>query len=281
MNEYEKSTPPARPLPKALAPLVAAWEFDPPDGLVTNRQIAELAGVTAEHARVVAGRLVRAGWLDRVGRGSYRFVPAAMAYPRRAPWPLLAASHTPHLVSGLTAARHHRLTPQIPTRHLVIFSRDKTPPKQVSASPAFRVVRFRPDRIFGGAPQEMDGTTVTVARPERVMIDAAMNPEWVDGAEEATRILRRGFRKSDIAVLIDFITRYGSERLTRRMGWWGDRLLPEGWSDTDRRLLTAMLGSSRGGTLVPNSNRSGPFDARWGVYENVPTAVFENSERVR
>ncbi len=162
----------------------------------------------------------------------------------------------------------------------MLFSRDKTPPKEVSASPAFRVVRLRPDRIFGGESEEMDGTTVTVARPERVMIDAAMHPEWVDGSEETARILNRGFRKSDVAVLVDFITRYRSERLTRRMGWWGDRLLPQGWSDTDRRLLTAMLGSSRGGTLLPSTKRSGSFDARWGLYENVPTDVLEDLERV-
>ena len=121
---------------------------------------------------------------------------------------------------------------------------------------AFRVVRLRADRIFGGEPQEIDETTVTVACPERVMIDAAMQPNWVDGTEETVRVLSRGFRKADLAVLTEFIGRYGSERLVRRMGWWGDLILPDGWPDKHRRALNDKLGSSRGGTVLPGTKRS-------------------------
>jgi predicted transcriptional regulator of viral defense system len=272
---------PARRLPRSLAPVVSALEFNPPTGAISLAELADRAGVDRVSARHLASKLVREGWLHRVKRGYYEFVPAAALYPSGSTWPLLATIRQPHLISGLTAAREHGLTPQLATRHLVVVDDDHPVPRPLYRSETFRVARLRPWRVFGSEPVNRDGVDVPFARIDRVIIDAIQYPDWFSGIGEAARVISRGLPRADRGALIDDAARWRSTSLFRRLGWWGDRVLEGGWSDRERVLLQRDQKHGVYVSLVPGGARRGLRDREWGVTLNVPEEALLMETAVR
>jgi predicted transcriptional regulator of viral defense system len=273
-----------RSLPRSLARLVAAWELDPPGRLLGITDIASLAEVGPEHARVLAQRLVERGWLARVSRGRFEFVPGAMGYPSGSEWSLLAGVRVPMVISGLTAARHHGLSPQLATRHIAVVPVGATIPRPLARSRRFRVARLVPWRVFGSERVDRDGVAVPMALLERLLIDAIEQPEWFGGIGEAARVLARGLPRADRAVLLDDAERWRSAALCQRLGWWGDRMLADGWDKLERRRLELRSGSKPIRLLrrVAGAPAAPPrTDPRWRVIVDVPDDVIEMEMGVR
>ena len=273
----------ARSLPPSLAPVVAALEFEPPEGPLSLADIARLANLSPERARLTASRLAKHGWLERIRPGLYEFVPAAQGFPFGTEWHALVGVTQEVVVSGLTAARLHGLTPQLPSRHLLVMRVDRAVPRPIARSERFRVARLKPWRVFGAERQTIDGVSVPIARPERVLLDAIERPDWFAGVGETARILARGLPRADRDRLVAWAERWRSRALLRRVGWWGERVLgPGAWSAPQRERLTA--GAPHGnhvGALVHGVPPSGRRDPRWGVVVNVPEDALKLEDAVR
>lgn len=266
-----------RSLPRSLARLVAAWELDPPGRLLGITDIAGLADVSPEHARVLAQRLVERGWLARVRRGRFEFVPGAMGYPSGSEWSLLDGVRVPMVISGLTAARHRGLSPQLATRHIAVVPLGAAVPRPLARSTRFRVARLVPWRVFGSEVVERDGVDVPMALLERLLLDAIEHVDWFGGIGEAARVLARGLPRADRTTLLDDAERWRSAALCQRLGWWGDRVFPDGWGKTERRRLERICGSKpvrllrrRDAVVAP-----GRTDRRWRVIVDVPDDVLD------
>lgn len=272
-----------RSVPKSLAPIVSTLEFDPPTGLLTLDDLALIAGVPRDRVRLIASRLAQRGWLARVRPGLYEFVPAAEGYPSASEWHVFTGLDHKLVVSGLTAAQHHGLTPQLPSRHVVIVPADRSTPRWLMHPERFRVVRLRPERVFGAQMTVFDGVRVPLASLERVLIDAVAHPRWFAGAAEVARIIRAGFPLANRRRLLGGVRRYGSLAVARRIGWWGERTLgPSAWSANERKeLLGGRRPSEKIGSLIPGEGPTGRMDPRWGLALNVSEDALMSEEAVR
>jgi predicted transcriptional regulator of viral defense system len=273
-----------RSLPRSLARLVAAWELDPPGRLLGIADIATRAEVGPEHARVLAQRLVERGWLARVSRGKFEFVPGAMGYPSGSEWSLLVGVRVPMVISGLTAARHRGLSPQLATRHIAVVPQGATIPRPLARSTRFRVARLVPWRVFGSELVERDGVAVPMALLGRLLIDAIEHAEWFGGIGEAARVLARGLPHADRAVLLNDAARWRSGALCQRLGWWGDRVFATGWDKPERRRLELMGGAKPVRLLRRyDDDAAAPTrtDPRWRVIVDVADDVLEMEMGVR
>lgn len=270
-----------RRLSAALGQVVAQLEANPPVGPLTVGDIHDLIGrdKPRENARVLAKRLARRGWLHRLGRGLYEFVPAAGVLPSGSPWLLLTELAMPYRVSGIAAAAHHRLTTQLPGRRLLVMPRSASVPTRLDQSPAFRIAQVKDERIGTAAPVVIDGVQVQMATLERTVLDAIQHPGWFGGIGEAQRVITRGVPRADADTLI---SEAGADPrvAAQRVGWWLEQL--RALSHDQRSALRAAIGTHPSDQpLVPGAARRGRHDATWHLIINADADAGSGEEQVR
>src|SRR3990172_4548786 len=258
----------ARPLSKAEARLVSQLEFES-ELVIDLDTIQRLTSLNRNSARILAARLVKKGWLARVRRGVYQFVPAQMGGYERQDWfMVLQAVRAPYYLSFLAAAYHYGLTPQRPTVAQIatprlIRARYATPEHGIEQ------VVVGEERFFGTREETRDGLTITIAEPERAVIDCLDAVKRCGGILEVTRIVQRAARRLDVATLVDYAIRVGTKTLSQRLGY----LLQLAGVDaggSELRRLPASLGRRRAYLAsVSMYGRKGSFVPRWGLIDNV------------
>src|SRR3972149_968605 len=232
----------ARPLSKAEAGLVSQLEFEG-ELLIDLDTIQRLTGLDRNPARILATRLSKKGWLARVRRGVYQFVPAQMGGYERQDWfMVLQAVRAPYYLSFLAAAYHYGLTPQRPTVAQIatprlIRARYATPEHGIEQ------VVIGEERFFGMREETRDGLTITIAEPEKAVIDCLDAVKRCGGILEVARIVQRAARRLDVTTLVDYAIRAGAKTLSQPLGY----LLELAGGDGGGRGLGGGPGGAGGG----------------------------------
>lgn len=258
----------ARPLSKAEARLVSQLEFES-ELLIDLDTIQRLTGLGRNSARILATRLVKKGWLAGVRRGVYQFVPAQMGGYERQDWfMVLQAVRAPYYLSFLAAAYHYGLTPQRPTLAQIATLRLI---RALYATPerGIEQVVIGEERFFGMREETRDGLTITIAEPEKAVIDCLAAVKRCGGILEVARIVQRAARRLDVTTLVDYTIRVGTKALSQRLGYLLELagVDPEG---EDLRRLQAILGRRRAYLAsVSMFGRKGSFVPRWGLIDNI------------
>jgi predicted transcriptional regulator of viral defense system len=258
----------ARPLSKAEARLVSQLEFES-QLLIDLDTIQRLAGLDRNSARILATRLVKKGWLARIRRGVYQFVPAQMGGYERQDWfMILQAVRAPYYLSFLAAAYHYGLTPQRPTLAQIATPR-RIRARYATPEHGIEQVVIGEERFFGMREETRDGLTITIADPEKAAIDCLDAVNKCGGIMEVARIVQRAARRLDVTTLVDYAMRVGTKSLSQRLG----HLLELAGVDAEGRALRrlhASLGRRRAYLAsVSMYGRKGSFVPRWGLIDNV------------
>ena len=147
-------------------------------------------------ARIVLTRLVRAGRLERVGRGLYSLPDADVTEHHSL---AEAQKRIPHgVVCLLSALRFHGMTTQAPFEVWLAIDRKKSKPR-VEDLP-LRIVRFSGDALTRGTlVHDVEGVRVRVTSPARTVADCFLYRSKI-GLEVAIEALRdyRRLRKGTI-----------------------------------------------------------------------------------
>ena len=136
----------------------------------------------------VVSSLAKKGVLDRVGHGVY------LVRPLRAigrPWAISAfvaveqsLLGTPHYIGGLGALGIHRLSEQIYSSVVDVFSPTYKPP-QILASAKIRFHRMPENEIpIGKMTVLVEHLPIHVSDPERTLVDALNHPQAFGGVGE-------------------------------------------------------------------------------------------------
>ena len=258
----------ARSLSKTEAGLVSQLEFEG-ELIIDLDTIQRLTGLDRNPARILATRLSKKGWLARVRRGVYQFVPAQMGGYERQDWfMVLQAVRAPYYLSFLAAAYHYGLTPQRPTVAQIatprlIRARYATPEHGIEQ------VVIGEERFFGEREETRDGLTITVATPEKAVIDCLHAVNRCGGILEVARIVQRAARRLDVTTLVGYAIRVGNKTLSQRLGYLLE-LAGVDPEDRDLRRLKESLGRRRAYLAnVSMYGRKGSFVPRWGLIDNV------------
>jgi len=231
--------------------------------------IQRLTSLNRNSARILAARLVKKGWLARVRRGVYQFVPAQMGGYERQDWfMVLQAVSAPYYLSFLAAAYHYGLTPQRPA------VAQMATPRLIRARYAIpehgiEQVVIGEERFFGTREETRDRLTITIAEPEKTVIDCLDAVKRCGGILEVARIVQRAARRLDVATLVDYAIRVGTKTLSQRLGY----LLELAGVDVEGRDLQRLKeGLGRRRAYLANVSmygRKGSFVPRWGLIDNV------------
>jgi predicted transcriptional regulator of viral defense system len=181
--------------------------------------VMQRLGVSRSYAKKLLHELSTKGWLHRQARARYRIVPPEWG-PHRLPnldVHAIALAHAPDGYVGLaSAANLHGLTTQHRRVIFVLLARRKRDVEFDGTT--IRFVPVRPRHMFGTEQRLVLGENIQVSDPEKTGLDCL---EYGIGAfdfAELTAIVMRVLRRGQGERLADYIHRFESGPLARRLG---------------------------------------------------------------
>lgn len=224
------------------------------------------------------GRLVRKGWLQRLGRGLYMIIPLE-AGPERL-WSenafVLASSLIlPGAVAYWSALRFWNMTEQIPQVQLIQTTKRK---KAITIHDVeFRFIHVAERYYFGVITRKIDDAAVMVTDREKTILDAASRPDLSGGIAQLAQAIKSSFNSIDWEKLDRYLLQWGGGVVAKRLGYLVEALslpIPARDSKINRWQTMISKGISQ---LEPGSGQTGPVVTRWQLQINVPIESQEQS----
>lgn len=215
-------------------------------------------------------KLLRAGWLLRVRRGTFVVRTRAGTLDRGALSLVGEISRHAHLVTGGAALARAGLTDQSFRRIIVL-----TPSLQRDWSwmgETVRYVRVRQKTLWGGRTYIDSGST-RIARPTRALLDSVAHPSWGVTLSEVARAISRGSRLPEfVDDLASDAARFGNALASRRVGFVVQQIL----GPAEARPFLPLRGRSNAIVpLVPTATSAdGPIDSTWRLRVNVDVEML-------
>ena len=217
----------------------------------------------------VVSSLAKKGVLDRVGHGVY------LVRPLRAigrPWAISAfvaveqsLLGTPHYIGGLGALGIHRLSEQIYSSVVDVFSPTYKPP-QILASAKIRFHRMPENEIpIGKMTVLVEHLPIHVSDPERTLVDALNHPQAFGGVGEGVRAVDRGVDRVSLSKLVRYAIELSDTAPLQRLAVPIDR---HGASEHLLARLAAKIGHPTAVPAMVPGPRRGPINVRWRISEN-------------
>ena len=220
----------------------------------------------------VLGRLENKGWLRRLERGTYLIIPLE-AGPSR-DWSESALVIAPYLIEPAAvaywSALHYWTMTEHISRTVFVQSIHRKHHSQVEVlGIPFRFVTVVEDKFFGVAKRTLDGKSFYVTDREKTLLDAADRPDLSGGIGQLAWALRTAWTDVDWPRLDDYLARWGTGSLIKRLGYLIETLaLP--LPDREERLSRWRRSLSSGIVLLePRSGRTGYVVTRWRLRVNV------------
>lgn len=272
--EYEPSQPPARTLSPREAEVVAWLEAERRRS-VSSREIAEHFGWPSQIVWHTVSSLARKNWLTRTSRGHYETVLAdtgGWVVPN--PWAALGTSGLRYYVGFQSAAYERRLTPDRPGSVQVCVPPGTNRPKAWAEIP-ITLIFLRSFAPVAVEQIELHGFQVKVAKPEKILIDAAGLPGRIGGIHGLARVLDRAHPNLDWDLLIEL----GENAVRGRAALRRIAALLEILGLEIPKTLAKNAQAHPGESLLYLGERrifgtQGPRLPRWAVVENIDGSVL-------
>jgi predicted transcriptional regulator of viral defense system len=247
---------------------------------VTLAELREKLGASDGYARLLAHRLVKKGWLERLRPGLFQLVPAERGREGVADThPLTAGSVLvdPYFFSYGTACTHHGLTEQA-FAEVYLACRERRRTETIRGKRYVFV--YVPEKHFFGFEETLVlGQPVQMATLERALLDAIERPRYAGGIGEVSRIAARAAPRVSWDALIELLRKWRSSALVQRVGYFLDLHGAEIPGEVREALLELILPTSK---IQLGARRkwgtSGKLVRPWNVVENVPRDVLMPKE---
>ena len=275
---------------RILAPdearLVTRWEAEKRT-IVRAINIQSALNCSPDYAYVLLHSLERKGWVERIKKGTYQFVPAGYGlYPNKVPpanpFAVGAAFVSPYYFSYYTSNSHYGFTTQMPFTYFIATTKKKASVEWQSV--AFEFVTLSKWKFFGYKAAEVFGVEVCIAEPEKSIVDSFDKPHYAGGIEQLARIIWRGLPQINQHLLADYALRMKSHSLVQRLGFVIDFLAREGLgkplSPDLRKLLTSYVGRSVV-YLDKRKPKKGALSSDWKIMNNVSREQLLSEIEVR
>lgn len=240
----------------------------------SGREIFTMEQATAfwgggQTVRNSLAHLEKKGWLQRIERGKYLIVPLGAGPEREWSEDPLAIGTFLVPEGGAaywSAARHWGWTTQLPRTQFFLTPSRRFRSRSSILGVQYVFVTMKPDRIFGFAEEWSGGLRIRVTDRERTVVDILDRPDLSGGIAEVSDVLADAWPQLDQARLWDYIARFGSGTVPKRLGFLAEYLgLPgiESWLQTWRASIgSGITDLERGGAAAGRTIR------RWGLRIN-------------
>lgn len=254
--------------------------------LVDSKKVQDYLNVGAGYASKILERLGQKGYLERVIRGKYLFIPLEYGYEERYPPmnSLVVGSvlTTPYYYCYQTANNYHGFTSQFSPKTYICTVKPRRSFRWRNTS--YKFVTLVDDKFFGFTKAEADGCTIYVAEPEKAVLDSLDKPSYCGGVSQVIYVVSNAL-SSDVNrdKLLLYADRMGSNSVLQRLGYVVELLSERGWINVGEDFLGSIMGLIPEGASysylgpVGTHGRKGPVEGRWKIIMNVDetTALSE------
>jgi predicted transcriptional regulator of viral defense system len=198
-------------------------------------QASAAAGQTLTSQRInsLLSQLARAGWIERLKRGTYA-VRTPLFGTEIHPYAVAAALVSPLAISHWSALAHYGLTTQIPpmvqasTTSVVVTPEmrqgEAYRPRGRAAWRAlgleFEFIHVQPRRFFGFQEEWVSQWhRAQITDPERTVLDLFATPQVFGSLQTGLETLEAQLDQLDVDQLVAYALRYGVAATIKRLGW--------------------------------------------------------------
>lgn len=236
----------------------------------------ELAGAlrwTAEQERKVVSRLARKSLIVRVRRGLYLVPKQLPSGGRWSPGEFLALTTLMndrsgrYQISGPSAFYRYGWTDQVPNR-VYAYNNRISGDRQIGAM-ALTLIKVTDDRLGGTVVvRTPNGIDVVYASKARSLVDTVYDWSRFQSLPLAYGWIRKELEKDDAfaAELVQAAIKFGNQGTLRRIGGLLERSGIQ--ENLLRKLERKLRGSSTFIPWIPNHEKRGPTNKRWGIVFN-------------
>ena len=223
-------------------------------------------------------RLIKAGWLVRLGAGKYALVSPdagqdAIPTANRFIIGRELVGDAPYYGSHETALEVHNLLTR-PVAGVTITTPRRLKPKKVLQT-TYRFIYSRPEKIWGTQPVWVTNSEQMIfSDPERALLDCLERPDLCGGISEVAAALRIGETQFDWGRLTNYAKRFNQQAAVKRLGFLLD-LLNLG-TETAYERMQAIIGPSYA-PLDPFLPDEGRYISRWKVILNIEPEELEKA----
>jgi len=254
--------------------------------LVDSKKVQNYLNVKAGYASKILERLDQKGYLERIIRGKYLFIPLEYGYEERYPPmnSLVVGSvlTTPYYYGYQTANNYHGFTPQFSPKTYICTVKPRRSFRWRNTS--YKFVTLVDDKFFGFTMAEADGCKICVAEPEKAVLDSLDKPNYCGGVSRVIYVVSNALSSDvDRDKLLLYADRMGSNSVLQRLGYVVELLSERGLINVGEDFLDSIMGLIPEGASysylgpVGTHGRKGPVEGRWKIIMNVDetTALSE------
>lgn len=256
--------------------------------LVNVHEAQELLNVDAGYASKILARLEDKGYLERITRGNYLFIPLEYGYEERYPpmnslvvGSVLAA---PYYYGYQTANNYYGFTSQFSPRAYICTVKPRRSFRWRNTN--YKFVTLIDEKFFGFMKIKVDGCEVNLAEPEKTILDSLDKPDYCGGIPFVSYALYNAFSSDiDLDKLLSYALRMSSNAVLHRLGYLVELLSERGYVKVGNDFLDALA------EIIPEGNsytylgpvgthgRKGSVEGRWKMIMNVDeTTVLSELE---
>jgi len=193
-------------------------------GTVTVQEAANILQIPPTKAAKMLSQWTTQGWVSRVKRGVYVFVPLEAKTPQIVlddPWVVAERLFEPCYIGGWSAAEYWGLTEQIFRTVMVMTTRKSRNRKPVIKGTAFLLRTVPGNAMFGLKPVWRDQVKVNVSDSARTVLDMLSNPSLGGGLRPTVDVFRAYMdtEEKNIELLIQYADRLNNSAIFKRMGY--------------------------------------------------------------
>ena len=258
--------------------------------LVESKEIQKYLNIDAGYASKILERLDRKGYLERIIRGKYLFIPLEYGYEERYPPmnSLVVGSvlMEPYYYGYQTANNYHGFTSQFsPTAYICTVK----PRRNFRwRNTSYRFVTLVDDKFFGFTKVKTDGCEVNVAEPEKAVLDTLDKPSYCGGVSQAAYVVSNALGSGlDTDKLLLYVVKMGQNSVLQRLGYLVELLSERGLINVGEDFLNSITGLIPEGVSytylgpVGTNGHQGPVKSRWKIIMNVDEATVLSELEVK
>lgn len=240
---------------------------------IRKEDVVSLLGCNPKSANQILLRLQSKGWLYRLKRGIYYFIPISSKSSTPAlenPLILVMDIFNNASISGWSAAEHWDLTEQI-FNSISLVSTDKVRKNhQQIGDINLRIKSVTDDRYFGFKTIWMENKKIKFADPHRTLIDILDIPAFGGGARLMYDIFKTysNSEHCDFSKLLEYAIRYGKGAVIKRLGYMAEHSKANVPGNFFKRCKENI---SKGIILIdPDGPNAGNTSPDWRLKINIP-----------
>jgi len=191
---------------------------------VSVRQVADILQLTPDRAAKMLSRWTNQGWVSRVQRGLYVFIPIearSTDIVLEDPWIVANQLFSPCYIGGWRAAEYWGLTEQVFRTIVVMTTRKPRNRKPVIKGTGFLLRAVSPDLIFGMRSVWRGQVKINILDPTRTLLDMLNNPVSGGGLRPVVDVFNTymASKNKDVGLLIKYAVRLGNGAVFKRLGF--------------------------------------------------------------